>query len=166
TLLGSHSYSGSTTVTAGTLQLQSAQLYSGVVSPGTTTVNGGVLSGVGQINSPVTLSSGSIVPDAFGSLEFKSFTMTAGTLAFNLNGSTMSNLLIDNAALMSGGSLSFSATSPVPSTYTLLTATTLSHAGFTLSDVTIGASTFHPFFSGNTLQVTITGAPSSLVWVG
>jgi fibronectin-binding autotransporter adhesin len=167
TLAGAHTYSGTTAVTAGTLQLQNAQLYSGVVSPGTTTVNGGVLSGIGQINSPVALSSGSIVPDAVGSpLEFKSFSMTGGTLAFNLNGSTISNLLIDNAALMSGGSLSFSATLPVPSTYTLLTALTLNHTGFALSDVTIGASTFHPFFSGNTLQVTITGAPSSLNWVG
>ena len=167
TFTANQAYSGNTTINGGTLQLQNAQLYVSPATPGTTTINGGSLAGSGHVNGAVTLTTGSIVPDAGGTtLALKSLSMTNGTLSFNLNGTTISNITVDNTATLSGGALAFAATNPAPGTYTLLTAQTLNHSGFTLSDVLIGASTFHPFFSGNLLEVTVSGQPSNLVWLG
>ena len=168
TFTSNQAYSGTTTITAGTLQLQNAQLYASPATPATTTINGGTLAGFGHVNGSVSMSTGSIAPDVGGStLDLESLSMIGGTLSFNLNGSTISNITVDTTATLSSGTLLFTATTPTasPTPYVLLSAATLNHSGFSLSDVTIGASTFHPFFSGNMLELLVSGTPSNLIWV-
>ena len=168
TFTATQSYSGVTSITAGTLQLQGAQLYASPAAPATTTINGGTLAGFGHVNGPVSMSTGSIAPDIGGAaLELNSLTTSGGTLSFNLNGSVISHIVVDGAAALNAGTLAMTGTLPTPATYVLLTAASLTHSGFTLpADFTIGASTVHTFFLGNNLEATVTGAPSTLIWVG
>ncbi len=166
TLSGTNSYSGNTTVTSGTLAIE-GPLYSGVASPGTVTVNGGTLAGNNQISAPVSLTSGTIMPDANGGiLHLSSLTTTGGSLAFALNGATMNSILVDNTATLGSGTLlSFADSAPVTGTYPILTAGSLSNSIF-LAPIVVGTVTFTPFVAGNELEVTVTGTPSNLIWVG
>ena len=168
TLGGSNSYKGNTTISSGTLQLNSGgQLYNGVVSPGTVIINGGTLAGNGTISTGVSISSGTIAPDTSGSaLNLNSLTMTGGSLQFTLNGSSYSQLNVSGAAnLGAGGSLSFDPLVPVSAgTYTFLTAGSLS-SSLSLTPQTVTGETFIPSISGNQLLVQVV-TPNSLTWVG
>ena len=81
TLSGTNSYTGATTVSAGTL------LVSGSISGSTVTVNGGTLGGSGGTVGAATVNSGgTLAPGAsIGTLNFASSLTLAGTAAFEIN---------------------------------------------------------------------------------
>jgi fibronectin-binding autotransporter adhesin len=167
TLTGNSTYIGNTTINSGTLRVKGELLYSDPGTRGSVGVSGGALAGDGQISTDVTMSSGTIAPDVTGtSLHLGSLTTGGGTLQFTLSGSTIGNLLVDNTANLNSGALQFGLSgNPVLKTYTILSAGTL-HNSLSLSDQVVGTTNFHPFVSGNMLDVTVSYAGSSLIWVG
>ena len=173
TLTGTNSYSGNTTISAGTLQLQGGSLYSGVGSPGTVNVSGGTLAGDGTIASSVVMGSGTIAPDTSGSaLHLTSLTGNSGQIKITLNGSTISLINVDGSANLvggvGGGSFAFAPISPVAGTYTFLNAGLISGSlinSFSLTPQTVSGTTFTPFKSGNSLMVTVV-VPNTLLWKG
>ena len=105
-LTAANTYTGNTTVSAGTL------LVNGSTSTGTVTVNGGTLGGTGTIGSAVTVSSGgTLAPGSGGIGELTisgNLTLNAGsTNAFEVNGSTPANdVVAAGGAVTYGGVLS------------------------------------------------------------
>ncbi|HZZ29660.1 MAG TPA: autotransporter-associated beta strand repeat-containing protein, partial [Pirellulales bacterium] len=171
TLSGINSYKGNTTITSGTLQLSGAQLYNGVSSPGTVLVNGGTLAGSGTISSAVSLTSGTIAPDAFSPLNVNSLNMNGtGGLLFTLNGGSLSEIVVGGNATLTSGSLAFALSgipSPSASPYTILddSAGTLSNSLVFSNPYIVSGTQFTVSKVGNTLQVQIL-SPSNLTWVG
>ena len=167
TLTGSSTYVGNTTINSGTLRVKGKLLYSDPGTRGSVGISGGALAGDGQISTDVTMTSGTIAPDVTGtSLHLGSLTTSGGTLQFTLSGSTIGNLLVDNTANLNSGALQFGLSgNPVLYTYTILSAGTL-HNSLSLSDQVVGTTKFHPFVSGNMLDVTVSYAASNMIWVG
>jgi fibronectin-binding autotransporter adhesin len=167
TLTGNSTYIGNTTINSGTLRVKGELLYSDPGTRGSVGIAGGALAGDGQISTAVTMTSGTIAPDVTGtSLHLGSLTTSGGTLQFTLSGNVIGKLLVDNTANLNGGALQFGLSgNPVLNTYTILSAGTL-HNSLSLSDQVIGTTKFHPFISGNLLDVTVSYAASNLIWVG
>jgi autotransporter-associated beta strand protein len=82
TLAGTNSYTGATTVSAGTLSINGVS-----VSP--VTVSGGTLSGSGVISNKVTISTGSHVPVGIQTVWSNYVVSAGGTLKINLNGTNV-----------------------------------------------------------------------------
>ena len=167
TLTGNSTYIGNTTINSGTLRVKGELLYSDPGTRGSVGIAGGALTGDGQISTAVTMTSGTIAPDITGtSLHLGSLTTSGGTLQFTLSGNVIGKLLVDNTANLNSGALQFGLSgNPVFNTYTILSAGTL-HNSLSLSDQVVGTTKFHPFVSGNLLDVTVSYAASNMIWVG
>ena len=152
TLSGANSYSGATSVTNGTLELDETSSGTGPV----TATAGTVLSGLGVVNGPVTvageLSPGSsTLPGNFQAED--GLTLSAGsTLNYGLSASDTSTSDGANDSVVVTGNLHVNDNSinvnfagiPQPSTYTLFT-----YSGGTLS------GTFNPVVTGTHFPVTL-----------
>ena len=163
TLTGTSSFTGQVNVNAGTLLVQGVLNNTG--TPGTMTVSGGNLAGSGTTGADVSLTSGSITPDATGAaLSVNSLSTGGGTLQFNIDGANIGKISSANSATLSAGQLGFGLISaPTPGNYTIITSTSLTNS-LSLSPVSAGRTTFTPSVSGNNLVVNVAGGPASLTW--
>lgn len=161
TLTASNAYTGSTTLSAGTLQVD------GFIAASTTTINGGTLQGQGQLGNVILNSAGSIAPQGFGTTGI----LTAAQLTWNpggilhidLGGGTTSDQLQLSQGLIKGTSgsgtgyvFNFNALPGFTGlgTYNILTfgSTTFSASDFSVTGAITGFFTVN----GNTLQFTVT----------
>ena len=105
TLTGANTYTGTTTVSTGTL------LVSGSISGSTTTVNGGTLGGSGGTTGAVTVATGgTIAPgSSVGTLNTGTLTFTGGAFGLEINTSAITSDLANVSGdlnLLGGGTLS------------------------------------------------------------
>lgn len=101
-LSGTHTYTGNTTVNAGTL------LLSGVIGASAVTVNGGTLGGNGLFKGPVTVQpAGRLSPGAsIGNLTISNALSLSGTTVMELNATTHTNDLVRGLTTVTyGGAL-------------------------------------------------------------
>jgi autotransporter-associated beta strand protein len=157
---GVNTYTGGTTVNAGTLQVQSGSLAAGAVA-----VNGGgSLRGAGTINGPVTVNGGAtpgtIRPGntGVGTLTLANGLTTTGTgrLAFDLlNGSTPAP-----AAPDSGGSTAGTVPNPTSNSFLDITGSLSLSSGTTVSVIGTGV-TFSPTQSYSFQVGRVTGSPAA-----
>lgn len=104
-LSGTHSYTGTTTVSAGTL------LVNGVIGASTVTVAGGTLGGTGLIRGPITIqSTGRLAPGAsIGTLTISNSLTLSGSTVMELNAATRTNDLVRGVSTVTyGGTLTLS----------------------------------------------------------
>ena len=105
TLTGTHTYTGATVVSAGTL------LVNGVIGSSAVTVTGGTLGGSGVIQRPVTIqSAGRLAPaTSIGVLTINNSLNLSGITIMELNAATGTNDLVSGLATVTyGGTLSLS----------------------------------------------------------
>ncbi len=112
TLLGTNSYTGATTVSAGTFQVGDVQ--AGSTGSSAITVNGAgtVLAGTGTINGATVVTQGSIKPGGSAGAGVGTLTInnslsvaTASSIRIDLSGTTSNNDAAGLAAAVSGGTL-------------------------------------------------------------
>jgi len=167
-------YSGGTTISAGTLLATNAS--GSATGTGGVALDGGTLGGSGSISGTVTVAGGTLAPGAAGTtLTVGGLTFDSGTLSFTLvgTGGTPTSSLVDTA------SATFSAAPTLNISYinisngevfTLLTSTGGAIGGSGnlagLPVLTIGRITLTPSVSGNSLIDTASGSAASLVWAG
>ena len=138
TLTGTNSYSGDTTVSAGTL------LVNGVIGTSAVIVNNGTLGGNGLIQGPVTIqSSGSLAPGtSIGVLTISNSLSLAGNTIMELNPAAGTNdLLRGLTSVAYGGTLTFSnlaGTITASSVFKLFSASSYSGTFATLSPASPG----------------------------
>lgn len=104
-LNGTHTYTGATTVSAGTL------LVNGVIGPSAVTVTGGTLGGNGLIKGPVTIqSAGHLAPGtSIGVLTISNSLNLSGVTIMELNAAAGTNDLVRGLTIVTyGGSLTLS----------------------------------------------------------
>src|SRR5206468_11901346 len=104
-LTGAHTYTGSTTVRAGTL------LVNGIIGASAVTVTGGTLGGNGLIQGPVTVqSAGRLAPGAsIGVLTISNSLNLSGVTVMELNAATGTNDLVRGlTSIAYGGTLTLS----------------------------------------------------------
>jgi fibronectin-binding autotransporter adhesin len=107
-----NAYSGPTTVSNGTLEVDGTIGYGPTLTYGSVAVNGGTLDGSGTIYGPVTLNSGTLAPataSGIGTLNINNtLTITGGTVAMRISktgGSTTSDNLAGPTSVTYGGTL-------------------------------------------------------------
>jgi autotransporter-associated beta strand protein len=104
-LTGTHTYTGVTTVSAGTL------LVNGIIGASAVTVTGGTLSGSGLIRGPVSIqSAGRLAPGtSIGALTISNSLNLSGTTVMELNAATGTNDLVRGLTSVAyGGTLTLS----------------------------------------------------------
>jgi fibronectin-binding autotransporter adhesin len=104
-LTGTHTYTGATTVLAGTL------LVNGVIGPSALTVAGGTIGGHGLIKGPVTIqAAGRLAPGAsIGTLTISNSLSLAGVAVMELNAATRGNdRVLGLTSITYGGTLTLS----------------------------------------------------------
>ena len=170
TLTGTSTYSGTTVVSAGTLTVNG-----GLLSSGSVTVNSGaMLSGAGSVGKVTVSSSGVLFPGlasvGVGTLTAASVTLSNSSILDESLGSTsgQNTMLAVNGSLTLGtsGTLNILPAGPLQSgTYTLATANSISGAG-NLSGWTIAGLPAAPVvsISGGTLSLSYTAVPISGNW--
>jgi fibronectin-binding autotransporter adhesin len=164
-LTGTNTYTGQTNILAGTLSVE-GQLYH--TSSNSVNVSGGTLAGAGSVSGAVvTMNGGQILPDVSAtSLRMGTLNMNGGTLQFGFNGASASSLSVTGNADLNSGTLALvPLTSPTLSSYTILTAGTLSNS-LALTPVTYNRATLTPTVSGNSIVVNVTSGPALLQWIG
>ncbi len=160
-LSGNNTYSGGTTINAGTLRASNTT--GSATGSGSVGVAGGTLQGgasTAAVAGAVTLDTGAVAPglgSSAGVLAVDSYTQNGGTLALNaFADGTCDTLAVTHGATLSGGSLNLTFGS-VPSAsgtvYTLLTATSI--AG-TFASVTGIPAGYHYRIDYGTTAVTLT----------
>jgi autotransporter-associated beta strand protein len=172
-LPGSSTYTGTTTVNAGTLQVDGS-LVSTVV-----TNNGGTLSGTGKVGS-ITASGGTVSPgDVPGTVATLTTTGPAGSalggavVIFDLNSSTADKLINTGAGVVNLTSATLNvnlvALGSFGQTYTIVSSAggisgTFANAGNN-SDIVLGGHVFRVSYSSTTVTLSDEGTESSLVFV-
>ena len=182
TLAGTNSYTGDTVV-AGSSSLSGIVVTGKLLSTGNVIVNSGTLAGNGNgtttgVMGNVTLNGGgfidpgaSLADNQFGTISMSSLNVTGGTLRFDLTTPAGSNDLIkvgSGGAQFNGSSQITLGTIPQPGTYNLLTVAGGTLSGTVPSQPSIAStrSTFQTQFSGNNLQLVVTGNAHNLTWTG
>jgi autotransporter-associated beta strand protein len=126
-LAGANTYTGDTSVTAGTLELGDAATPSASIA-GDVSVTGGTLDGTGSIFGNLTNSGGDVMPGVggVGSMRVGSFTQTSGgTLTIAMTPSGAAALSVANTAAL-GGTLALTPLGLLHAgTYNLLTASSI-----------------------------------------
>ena len=192
---GSNNISGSSAITVnggGTLDVsgvaggfslagtQTLTNNSGFVTGNVTASAGQIISGNGGTfngGSTVTIAGGALVPGvanvSTGTMTMNNLTMSSSSLwKVKVGGATSDLITVSGTADFTGGGDSLLSvqqlSTPTASSYTVLTATTLS--GLTAGTIaTIGRSTYTvdgPQLASNILQIDITGTPATLAWTG
>jgi len=167
TLGGSNTYTGSTTVSAGTLVISSgAGIGNGAVAVngGSLTVNGSVgnggvtvasgatLSGSGTIAGNVTLSGGTLAPgNSPGLLSVGSLTLSSGVTSFEISG-TGRGTTYDAIDVANGGGVQFGGTF------------SLSFSSLLSNSTTLDLFSFNTASSGDFTALTSTGSYASAGW--
>jgi autotransporter-associated beta strand protein len=138
-LTGTHAYTGTTTVIAGTL------VVNGAIGNSAVTVTGGTLGGTGLIKGPVTVqSAGRLAPGAsIGTLTISNSLNLAGVTVMELNAATATNDLVRGLTSVTyGGTLTLSNLAGViaaSNTFKLFSANSYFGAFAALSPATPGA---------------------------
>jgi autotransporter-associated beta strand protein len=177
TLAGASTYTGATTIAAGSLAVNGTLGNSPV-----TIASGAVLRGGGAIAGPVTMASGGqISPGAASGLAGTlsvgaGLTLQGGTLSMQLSGSATG---ANDRIQMAGGTLALTGVNTLQialsdgfldaGVYTLIdggTATTGTIANLTTNLPTGGRQTFALSTPPGKVLLTVTGAPATLVWHG
>ncbi|HMK68943.1 MAG TPA: autotransporter domain-containing protein [Stellaceae bacterium] len=102
---GANPYSGTVTITGGTLELGDPTSTTASLAGGVVVNTGGILSGHGTILGLVTNSGGTVMtgtPGSVGPLTVGSFNQTAGTLTIQLSPSGPAELVVTGAATLGG----------------------------------------------------------------
>jgi fibronectin-binding autotransporter adhesin len=170
-LTGASNYSGTTTVSAGTLMVNGSLSAAGAVN-----LNGGTLTGSGSVGTVTvsggTLSAGSLA-NPVASLTAANVVYSSGTLAFNIGTSGAGVISTGGATFGATPTFSFSfpgSAPTTPATFALLQSnTTIADGGFlgSLGTYSLGRDMFTPEeLNGNEIAVVITGTPGNLVWNG
>jgi autotransporter-associated beta strand protein len=177
TLTGTNTYTGATTISAGSLAVEGS-----LAATITTIANGATLRGTGTLGGAVTAQSGGkISPGAttgsFGTLRFGAgLTLQGATLSCTLSGNPAG---ANDLLLLTGGALSMTGTNTISltltdgflgaGTYTVLsgaTGTTGGLANLTASFPTGTRQSFALAVPAGQIQINVTGSPATLNWTG
>lgn len=175
TLSGANAYTGTTTVSSGTLLVDGSTAAASVVS----VAAGGTLGGTGTVSGVVSLAAGGML--APGNAGIGTLTLAdTGAAALTLNGNTLAFRLSDTAGLADqlsvagtlvlNGANTVSLSCPLAGApagvYTLLTYSATSGTGTLALDRTYPNATLNVGATSVTLIVSGTGTFDSLVWLG
>lgn len=176
---GTNNIANSTVVTVGASGTLDVSGVSGVFSPaiGQTIVNNGVVSGnitatsgtlggSGSYTGTVNLGGGTVAPgSSIGMVSFNSLSGSSGTLAIEIDGANSDVINVTNTAALASTGIQMSLISAATqSSYTIVTAGTLSGGLPTLNTPTIGRTSFALAQVGNTIKVNVSGGPAALRW--
>ena len=182
-LTGSNSYTGSTTVSSGTLALSAAA--NNIASSGTISVAAGsvldvsgvtggfalasaqTLAGSGSVSGAATAASGATVAPggaAIGTLSFGSSLSLVGSLAIGLSGSTTDLLAVAGGLTLDPASIvDFSVGSPLTeAAYVFGSYATLAGTFGTVNGLPTGYTVDYNYLSGNQLALVAVPEPSTL----
>ncbi len=142
----------------------------GTLTGGVTVGTGRTLKGTGTVSGTATLVGTGIISPAgsgtIGTLSVGALTANAGTVQIDLSGNTSDKIVVNGAASLTGSTFAVSlVTPPTASTYTVLTATTLTGAPTVTGSIGRTSITLdNAQLANNIVQLDVTGFPSHVVF--